>query len=115
MDGTLLADRYLLGDEVGSGGMGTVYRATDLRTGGLVAVKVPHAYLASDPSFRDRLREEAKIAAALTSPRVVRVVDLDEQEGTPFLVMEFVAGETVAEHLRRDGPFPVEEALGIAL
>ena len=113
MDGTILADRYLLTEEIGAGGMGTVYRATDLRTGGPVAVKVPHPYLARDPVFRERLRREARIAAALTSPRVVRVVDLDEHEGVPYLVMEFVAGETLSERLRRAGP-PGAEALAIA-
>jgi non-specific serine/threonine protein kinase len=115
VDGTVLADRYLLTDELGSGGMGTVYRATDLRTGGPVAVKVPHPYLARDPVFRERLRREAQLAAALTSPRVVRVVDLDEHEGVPYLVMEYVGGETLAERLRRAGPFPVAEAVAIAV
>ena len=51
MDGTILGDRFLLADELGSGSTGAVYRATDLRTGGPVAVKVPHAYLARDPLF----------------------------------------------------------------
>lgn len=114
MDGTILADRYLLTEEIGTGGMGTVYKATDLRTGGPVAVKAPHPFLARDPHFRERLRREARLAAALTSPRVVRVVDLDEHEGVPYLVMEFVAGETLAERVRREGAFPVAEAVAVA-
>ncbi len=114
MDGTILGDRFLLADELGSGSTGAVYRATDLRTGGPVAVKVPHAYLARDPLFRERLRREARLAAALTSPRVVRVVDLDQHEGVPYLVMEYVAGETLAERLRREGPLPLAEALAVA-
>jgi non-specific serine/threonine protein kinase len=114
VDGTILADRYLLTEEIGTGGIGTVYKATDLRTGGPVAVKAPHPFLARDPAFRERLRREARLAAALTSPRVVRVVDLDEHEGVPYLVLEFVAGETLAERVRRGGALPVAEAVAIA-
>src|SRR5512134_1151111 len=77
MQGTILANRYFLAEEIGSGGMGTVYRAVDLRTGGTVAVKLLHAQLARDPAYTARLRREARLAAALTSPRVVRVTDLD--------------------------------------
>ena len=89
---TILADRYLLGPILSAGGTGTVYRATDLRTGGPVAVKLPHPALARDPVQRERLRREALLAASLTSPRVVRVLDLGEQDGTPFLGLEYGAG-----------------------
>ena len=89
---SILADRYLLGPVLSSGGTGTVYRATDLRTGGPVAVKLPHPTLVGDPVHRERLRREALLAASLTSPRVVRVLDLGEHNGTPFLVLEYVRG-----------------------
>src|SRR5436305_8269252 len=113
-DGTLLAGRYLLGDEIGSGGMGSVFQATDLRTGGPVAVKLLHPALARNPTYRERLRREAQIAASLTSPRVVRVVDLDEHDGIPFIVQEFVAGQTLDRRLEREGKLPLAEALAIA-
>ena len=58
--GTILADRYRLGEELGRGGMGAVYRATDLRTGGPVAVKALHPAFARDPVYRERLRREAQ-------------------------------------------------------
>jgi hypothetical protein len=96
----LLADRYLMAEVVGSGGMGTVYRATDLRTGGPVAVKVLHPHLAANADFVRRLRQEAMISASLTSPRVVRVTDLGVDHGNPFLVMEFVPGPTLDDRLR---------------
>src|SRR5262249_25012337 len=115
MQGLLLADRYLLGEPLGSGGAGHVYRATDLRTGGPVAVKLLHPLLARDRPSRERLRREAHIAARLTSPRIVRVIDLVEGGDTPFLVLEYVAGETLEDVLRRRGRLPVEEALRIAL
>ncbi|MGH2355976.1 MAG: protein kinase domain-containing protein, partial [Chloroflexota bacterium] len=113
--GTLLANRYLMGEALGRGGMGTVYGATDLRTGGTVAIKILHPALAGDPVYRERLRREAQAAAVLTSPRVVRVTDLDEHQGTPFLVMEYVAGETLQQRLRREGRLPPAAALSIVL
>src|SRR5205085_6662264 len=75
--------RYQLEEVLGQGGMGVVYRATDRRTGGSVAVKVISGSLAADPEYLERLRREARITASLTSPRVVRVIDLDEHEGSP--------------------------------
>src|SRR5215203_6088890 len=112
---SILADRYLLGPVLSSGGTGTVYRATDLRTGGPVAVKLPHPTLMSDPVHRERLRREALLAASLTSPRVVRVLDLGEHGGTPFLVLEYVNGETLQDRLQRQGRLSLSEALGITL
>jgi non-specific serine/threonine protein kinase len=112
---SILADRYLLGPVLSSGGTGTVYRATDLRTGGPVAVKLPHPTLVGDPVHRERLRREALLAASLTSPRVVRVLDLGEHAGTPFLVLEYVNGETLQDRLHRLGQLPPREALSITL
>src|SRR6266511_4608894 len=103
MLGEILSNRYLVTAEIGVGGMGNVYRATDLRTGGEVAVKVPHAFLARNEEFLDRLRREAQIAASLYSPRVVRVVDLDTHDGLPYLVMEYVPGETLEDVLQERG------------
>jgi len=113
MRGTLLANRYLLAEALGVGGMGTVYRATDLRTGGAVAVKLLHPFLTQNPEYVARLRREAQVAAALTSPRVVRVIDLGDHEGAPFIVMEYVAGETLARLLEQRGPLPPAEALRV--
>jgi non-specific serine/threonine protein kinase len=113
--GSLLAGRYLLADEIGNGAMGVVYRATDLRTGGTVALKLLHPVLERDPTFRERLRREAQIAASLTSPRVVRVTDLDEHAGALFLVMEYVAGNTLQELLAQHGRFPAADALTVGL
>ncbi|MDQ3701897.1 MAG: serine/threonine-protein kinase [Chloroflexota bacterium] len=115
MLGTLLAGRYMLAEALGSGGAGSVYRATDLRTGGSVAVKLLHPLLAQNPTWRERLRREAQIAAQLTSPRIVRVIDLAEEEGGPFLVLEYVAGETLEERLRQHGPLAPGTALAIAI
>ncbi|MGH2584063.1 MAG: protein kinase domain-containing protein [Dehalococcoidia bacterium] len=115
MQGTILSNRYLIAEEIGAGGMGYVYRATDLRTGGEVAVKVPHTFLVRNPDFVERLRREAQIGASLYSPRVVRVMDLDVHEGLPYLVMEYVPGETLAEVLHQRGRLTVEETLAVCL
>ncbi|MFN8556025.1 MAG: protein kinase [Dehalococcoidia bacterium] len=95
--------------------MGTVFRAVDLRTGGNVAVKAPHAFLTRDRNYVERLRREAMIAASLQSPRIARVTDLAEHDGTPYLVMEYVPGETLANVIDREGPLAPERALRIAL
>jgi hypothetical protein len=113
--GDILSGRYLLAEQVGAGGMGTVFRAVDLRTGGEVAVKIPHPFLAGDKVFVERLRREAQAAAALHSPRIARVTDFAEHQGTPYLVMEYVPGLTLAERIERDGPLPPAEALHITL
>lgn len=113
--GETLSGRYVIEHELGTGGMGAVYQATDLRTGAAVAVKVPHAFLARDPVYLERLRREAQIAARVRSPRVAMVTDFGEHEGTPYLVMEFVPGETLSDQLQREGAMPAIEALHVAL
>lgn len=105
----------MIEDELGTGGMGAVYKATDLRTGAHVAVKVPHSFLARDPVYLERLRREASIAARVRSPRVALVTDFGEHDGMPYLVMEFVPGETLSDQLHREGAMPAHEALGVAL
>lgn len=111
----LYAGRYQLEERLGQGGMGVVYRATDRRTGGIVAVKVITSTLATDPEYLERLRREARITASLTSPRVVRVIDLDEHNGAPFLVLEYVGGPTLDELLAEQGTFAMDEAVTICL
>lgn len=111
-DGTLLKDRYRLGQRLGSGGMAEVWRATDERLSRPVAVKVVAAELAGDPEWLVRFFSEAQAAARIAHPNVVTVLDFGEHDGRPFLVMELCGGGTLSARL--DHPLPLAEALGIA-
>jgi tetratricopeptide (TPR) repeat protein len=94
--GTILRERYRLDSELGRGGMGTVYRATDLELQREVAVKVLSAtYQNSDA--RERLIREARAAAALNHPHIVTIHDVGEVNGVPFLVMELVSGPRLSQ------------------
>jgi non-specific serine/threonine protein kinase len=99
---------------LGAGGMGEVYRARDARLLREVAVKVLPAELAQDPERLERFAREGRAAAALAHPNILAVHDLGSHEGTPFLVCELLAGETLRDRLR-SGRVPLETALGWAL
>src|SRR5689334_8226568 len=94
--GTVLRDRYRLDSELGRGGMGTVYRATDLELQREVAVKVLSA-TSQTSEARERLIREARAAAALNHPHIVTIHDVGEENGFPFLVMEFVPGPRLSQ------------------
>ncbi|WP_422735716.1 protein kinase domain-containing protein [Micromonospora sp. WMMD729] len=113
----LLQQRYRLDDPVGHGGMAVVWRGFDLRLQRMVAVKMLSPELLDDPSARERLRAEALAAAMLDHPHIAAVYDYGEQRHrrrrTPFLVMEFVDGETLAARLERSGAMAWPEAARI--
>ncbi len=110
--GTILRERYRLDSELGRGGMGTVYRATDLELQREVAVKVLSATSQSSDA-RERLIREARAAAALNHPHIVTVHDVGESGGFPFLVMEFVSGPRLSQARPTDLPRVVEIAVQI--
>jgi tRNA A-37 threonylcarbamoyl transferase component Bud32 len=110
---TLLGDRYRLGERIASGGMGAVYRAVDETLGRQVAVKALRREFADDPTFLERFRREARAAARLSHPGVAGVYDYGERGGQPFIVMELVEGETLAERLAARGSLPWQEAFAI--
>jgi serine/threonine protein kinase len=113
--GEILSNRYLIQDELGSGGMSVVYRAMDLHTGGIVAIKIPHPFLLRSPGFLQRLKREAEIAVNLHSSRIARVTDISEHASAPFLVLEYVPGESLSDLITNRGALPLVEALTIAL
>jgi dienelactone hydrolase len=98
---------------IGAGGMGEVYEARDTRLDRTVAIKVLPPTVAADRERRARLEREAKTIAGLNHPHICTLHDVGEHEGSMFLVMEHVAGETLAERLRQ-GPLPLARAVAIA-
>jgi serine/threonine-protein kinase len=96
--------------------MSTVYRAFDETLERPVAIKVLHREISSDPSQRERFRREARTVARLSHPHIVTVIDVGEDvDGYPFIVFQYVDGETLKERIRRLGPLPVPEALAYAI
>ena len=94
-----LAGRYRVADVLGRGGMATVYLARDDELERPVAIKVLAGHLADDPSFRSRFMREARLAAQLSHPNVVQIFDAGEEDGTPYIVMEYVEGRSLADEL----------------
>lgn len=113
--GTLLAGRYRLDARVGTGGMSTVYRAFDTVLERQVAIKLMHREIASDSDQLERFRREARAVAQLNHPHIVGVIDAGEGDGTPFIVFEYVEGETLKDRIRRHGRLPVPEAVAYAI
>ncbi|HWC86404.1 MAG TPA: protein kinase [Solirubrobacteraceae bacterium] len=110
-----LAGRYELGEVIGRGGMGTVYRAVDRILGREVAVKtLPWLLADQDPTNIARFEREARAAAKLSHPAVVSVYDTGADDRTHFIVMELVAGRSLEAILREQGPLDPEHAVRIA-
>src|SRR3989440_4854279 len=99
---------------LGAGGMGEVYRARDTRLERTVAVKILPAALAADPQFRERFDREARAISQLTHPSICTLYDVGEHDGTAFLVMELLDGETLAARLEA-GALPLAQALTVAI
>jgi eukaryotic-like serine/threonine-protein kinase len=95
---------------LGAGGMGEVYRARDTRLGREVAIKILPAHLSSDPVHKQRFEREAKTISSLNHPHICVLYDVGHQDGTDYLVMECVEGETLAKRLEK-GPLPLEQVL----
>ncbi len=114
----VLGERYEIAGVLGRGGMAEVHRGRDLRLGREVAVKVLRSDLARDPSFQVRFRREAQAAASLNHPSIVAVYDTGEDRtttgATPYIVMEYVEGDTLRDVLRREGVLRPERAMGLA-
>ena len=113
--GMQLSGRYRLDAQIGAGGMSTVYRAFDQTLERQVAIKLMHREIASDSDQLERFRREARAVAQLSHPHIVGVIDAGEDEGRPYIVFEYVEGETLKERIRRMGRLPVDEAIAYAI
>jgi serine/threonine-protein kinase len=115
MIGTVLSDRYRLEAKLGSGGMSTVYLARDETLDRQVAVKVMHREMSEQADQLQRFRGEARAVAKLSHPNVVAVIDAGEDGGHPYIVFEYVEGETLKQRIVRLGALDVQEALAYAI
>src|SRR5450755_1151213 len=101
---------YEIISPLGAGGMGEVYRARDTRLDRTVAVKILPSHLSSNPEAKQRFDREARTISSLSHPNVCQLYDVGSQDGTSYLVMEYLEGETLADRLRK-GPLPLEQVL----
>ncbi len=127
MLGTTIGGRYRLEQEIGRGGMSTVYRAFDTVLERQVAIKLMHREIATDSDQLERFRREARSVAQLNHPHVVSVIDAGEEPspdvglgeegavGTPYIVLEYVDGETLKDVIRREAPLEIPQAIAYAI
>ena len=114
--GTLLAGRYVIEEVIGEGGMATVYRARHKLVDRLVAVKIMNPMLASDPIVRERFRREARSAQKLAHPNIIEIFDQgDTEDGTCYIVMELLRGESIAGAVQRHGRLEIDRAVHVMI
>jgi len=101
---------YEIVSALGAGGMGEVYRARDTRLDRTVAIKILPSHLSSNPEAKQRFEREARAISSLNHPHICTLHDVGHQDGTDYLVMEFLEGETLADRLRK-GPLPLQQVL----
>ena len=102
---------YDLVEKIAEGGMGTVYKARQRVTGETVAFKIIPAHLTSNPVLLKRFEQEFKAAKTLDHPNIIRALDYGVHEKLPYLVMEFIDGESLGQRILRDGTIPEADIL----
>lgn len=100
---TIIGDRYRIIKPIGQGGMASVFLAEDMTNGEGVALKVMRDELTNDPEFVRRFATEARAAASLDHPNIVKVLDYGQDGEVRYIVQEYVQGETLKDMIRRDG------------
>src|SRR6202042_2034979 len=113
--GTSLNGRSRLEARIAAGGMSTVYRALDETLERQVAVKLMNREVATDSDQLERFRREARAVAQLSHPHIVGVIDAGEDDARPYIVFEYVEGETLKERIRRLGRLPIPEAVAYSI
>ena len=112
--GTTIADRYEIIEELGRGGMGNVYRVVDTKINEEMALKLLHPVIAAEEKTIERFKNELKLARKITHKNVCRMYDLNDEEGTPYITMEYVPGEDLKRMIRMTGQLSVGRAVSIA-
>ncbi len=112
--GTTIADRYEIIEELGRGGMGNVYRVVDKKINEEMALKLLHPVIAAEKKTIERFKNELKLARKITHKNVCRMHDLNEEEGTPYITMEYVPGEDLKSMIMMMGQLSAGRAVSIA-
>ena len=117
--GRTLSGRYRIDALQGQGGMSAVYKATDPNLKRVVAIKLIHSHLSTDPSFVQRFESEASAVASLRHPNIVQVYDFNNDNGVYYMVLEFIPRETLQDRLKRlvesGRNLPIEDAIKFAI
>ncbi len=113
--GEVVGDRYRIEEVVGAGGMATVYKAFDATLERPVALKVMRREVTGDADQLERFRREARAAAKLSHAHIVTVIDAGEENSRPYIVFEFIEGETLKQRIKSHGPLPITEAVAYAI
>ena len=112
--GQLLDDRYAINDIIARSGMATIYKGIDTKTNRDVAIKVPFMHLESDPNFYSRFKREQEIGTKLNHPYIMQVEPDGGKRSRPYMVMEYLDGQTLGHLMRSVRPMPLNDALRIA-
>jgi serine/threonine protein kinase len=110
--GDVVDERFVILELIDRGGMASVFKATDLQTGGLAALKIPFEQLSRDSVFRERFQREIEIGRTLSHPAIVRILPV-EHPSRLYLAMEYCEGETLWDRMRHERPLPIDEAFHI--
>lgn len=113
MENFIINRRYRIDREIGAGGMATVYLGHDLLLDRTIAVKRLHTAFASDTAFRVRFEREAQAAASLAHPHIVDIFDVGEYEDQPYIVMEYLSGQSLKSIIEQEGPFHPDEVAAL--
>ncbi|MEZ4357413.1 MAG: protein kinase [Eubacteriales bacterium] len=114
MVGNILKKRYRIEKKFDSGGMSDLYTATDLKTNEIVCLKILKSELTIKRGYLLRFNREARASMALKHRNIIRTLDYGNENGIHFIVMEYFNGKTLAEKIKKEGPLPIKEVLGIA-
>ena len=113
MPGRIFADKYEVQEQIAQGAMGIVYKALDRKLNRVVALKVVHSHLTSDPSFLERFLREARAMARLQHEHIVSIFSVEQDQGTQFIVMEFFQGTNLFTRIQSSASFPLPEAITV--
>jgi serine/threonine-protein kinase len=113
LDGSTLNNRFEIVRSIGHGGAAIVYLGRDLLLNRQVAIKILRAQHAADPGYVERFRREAQAAASFAHPNIVDIYDVGEFNGAPYIVMEFIQGDTLAEIINTEGPFDPDDVAAL--